>query len=340
MAAACCVAVAFFGAIPRAAAAGVAPAEATPEQTELASAKYIEAKKAYTEGRFAAALVGFRASLDVVDSPNTQLMVAKALDALGLFTEAYREARTAARQADAAAGQAKYAATGAAARAVMSALRPQIGLLKVVVSVPDATRLSVGSADIAREDWGTAVPVGSGEVKVALTTPTGVETKTVTVAMGGEASVAFDLTASDVVEGQAAPTAQDAPLQPPEDEGGGFAPFGGGPDQRLVAYIAGGVGATGLTLFGIFGALHLGKHNDLEEACVDGLCQPELADDAESGRAYQTVANVSLVVGLVGVAGGAALFLTSFRGEGNKARCSHSPQIGVGQGTLSLRGTF
>ena len=335
-AAACCAAVALFGAIPRASASGVPPEQATPEQKEVASTKYAEAKKAYEGGRVAHALVGFRASYDVVASPNTKLMVAKALDGLGLFAKAYGEARAATLQAESAADPAKYADAAAAARALMIVLRPQIGLVKVVVSVPDATKLSVGGADVAREDWAMAVPVGSGDVKVALTTPAGVKIKTVTLAIGDEASVAFDLTET----AEAGPIAQDAPPQPTEEEGGGFTPFGGGPDQRLVAYIAGGVGVAGFTLFGIFGALHLGKHNDLEEACPNGICRPELAEDADSGRTYQTVANVSLVIGLVGVAGGAALFLTSFRGEGDEARRSHSPQIGVGPGTLSLRGTF
>src|SRR5262249_45490570 len=80
---------------------------------------------------------------------------------------------------------------------------------------------------------------------------------------------------------------------------------------RKAAYIAGGAGAAGLATCAIFGALEKSSYNELKDACHGGPCPPERADDIATGRSRQTIANVGLGVGVVGLAAGVALYLVS-----------------------------
>ena len=100
-------------------------------------------------------------------------------------------------------------------------------------------------------------------------------------------------------------------------------------------------------LFAIFGGLHLSQHADLEDQCPNGQCPPELEEDADSGRTYQAHVGDGLVVGLVGVAAGAAMFFTTdwFIGGDAKptdkeAGWAFRPQLRVGPGSVMVRGRF
>ena len=64
---------------------------------------------------------------------------------------------------------------------------------------------------------------------------------------------------------------------------------------------------TGLALFGIFGAMSSSTASDLE-ACAP-RCASSLREDADGAKTQQTVANVSLVVGAVGLASAAVLWI-------------------------------
>jgi hypothetical protein len=89
-------------------------------------------------------------------------------------------------------------------------------------------------------------------------------------------------------------------------------------------------------------------YSDLEDQCPDGVCSPDLESDADSGRTYQTVANVSLVFGIVGIAAGAGLIVwdlvdpspSDAPAAEDEATASVRPQLVVGPGAIGLRGSF
>ena len=63
----------------------------------------------------------------------------------------------------------------------------------------------------------------------------------------------------------------------------------------------------------------------------------------DPGRTYQTLANGGLVIGAVGVASGAGLFVYSLMQEPSDAGdtpVASSLQLGVGPGALGLSGRF
>ena len=78
-------------------AAGVDPANATPVQREQAQTHFLKGKASFDRNDLPGALEEFRASLEIVASPNARLYVARTLREMGRLVEAYAEfGRTAA----------------------------------------------------------------------------------------------------------------------------------------------------------------------------------------------------------------------------------------------------
>ena len=68
-----------------------------------------------------------------------------------------------------------------------------------------------------------------------------------------------------------------------------------------------------------------------------GPCSTSHADDISSGKTQQTLANVGLIVGAVGVAAGATLIVV---GAKSKRAPAAATGLVVGPGYLGVNGTF
>jgi len=110
--------------------------------------------------------------------------------------------------------------------------------------------------------------------------------------------------------------------------------------SRAPAWIAGGVGVAGLATFAVFGILANSKYSDLEASCTDGHCPPDLEDTQSSGKAFQTVANIGLIVGAVGVATSVTLFVIGGPAKTEPSADARLPQVRVGLGSVELKGSF
>lgn len=319
---------------------GAPPGDATKQQSQAATKAFQAAKKLLDKGEFQAALDGFRESYEAVASPNSQLMIVRALVGLGRVAEAYQEAESAAKDAEELATQggamAKYTQTATALRKEVDDLRAKIGMLTVnVTGAQPGAEMTVAGKTVESSLWGQPMPLDPGTVTVTVT---GFESKEVTIEAGGEKTVSF-----------APPKPKP---EPDEDEGGGTVPF----DRLTVAIIAGGVGALGMISFGVFGGLATSKYSNLEDQCTDFRCQADLESDADQGRAFQVTANVSLVVGIVGLAAGTGLLVWYLvdpdeggeEGEGDKGSEGDeggegeldSLAIRLGPGSVYLDGRF
>jgi len=119
---------------------------------------------------------------------------------------------------------------------------------------------------------------------------------------------------------------------------------GGGPDMRTWAYIAGGVGVAGIATFAIFGAMSNSKNSKLQDNCTNNVCPADLKDDRDAGKRYQTIANIGLAVGIVGLGAGTALYLLS--GKKEKAALHHPKSgprvddVSVGYRSVLVTGSF
>jgi len=301
---------------------GAAVDAATDEQKQGATEAFLAAKEHFDAGRFEDALTGFRASFEIVASPNSTLMAARSLAGLGRNVEAYREAERAKKQAEPlAASNEKYVATSEAAQGEMNDLRAKIGFVTVNVAEPEpGATMSVGGEPVDAADWGTPIAVEPGTVTVMVS---GRDPQTVDVMPGGDASVSIEA---------AAPP----PPPPVEVSSEGFNPFDGADDQRLTAYVAGGVGVVGMVIFTIFGVQHNSKLSELEDNCPNNQCSADLEGTADDGRTAGTVANVGLIIGAVGLTAGTALFVTTLFGDEGGANAA----LGVSPNSVRLQGSF
>ena len=304
---------------------GVALDAATKDQLAAAREPYLEAKKAFDAGDFESAVQGFRASYDVVASPNSHLMLAKSLEKLGRVADSYRAAKAVVPEAEAAAARDdKYQRTAEDARILMESLRGRVGYLTVRLPLNQTGSVRVAGRELAPEELAEPVVVDPGPVVATFESPDGPDERSITLGPGGTALIDFG--------------ARDPSAPPPaaiaKDDGFQIhAP-------RAVGIGLAATGVAGMVLFGVFGAMTSSKFSDLEDACSpEGVCPVEAQDTLDDGKTFQTVANVGLVVGITGLIAGTTLFLLEPEIVGDESE-SASLKLTIGPSAVGVKGTF
>ena len=325
---ACLVATSSLASPLDARATGRPVAQATAGDKQQAQKAYVAALANYKKGHLEDALSGFRASYDVVASPNSHIMVVNVLVDLGRSAEAYTEAELVAEEATASGPD--YKAAADAARASMTKLLTHIGLLTIDIDKSaSATALRVNDRSIEPARWSTPVAVAPGKVTVELTTARGVESKHLEMA-------AFSV--ETVKLGAPAPTAV-----PPASAVA--ATSNAVPTMRVAGFAAGGIGALGLVTFAVLGSMSSSTFDDLEQSCKGGVCPASRAGDIDGGRSQQTVANIGAAVGALGLAAGITLVTLSYTSrskadDGATPASSATVHASLGLGSVALRGSF
>src|SRR5215469_10581808 len=122
-------------ALPAAARAdGVLPAAATPLQREQAQSRFLRGKDLMDKGQYQDALAEFRASHDIVSSPNTRLEIARDLRASGQLVAAYAEyGRAAVEAKEVASEDDRYRRAYEAASAERAELEPRLAFVSLTV---------------------------------------------------------------------------------------------------------------------------------------------------------------------------------------------------------------
>jgi hypothetical protein len=323
------VILALLAAPERAGAVGVDPGKATPVQREQAQARFVRGKQLYDAKRFDEALVEFRAAMDIVASPNARLYVARCLREQGKLVEAYVEfGRTAVEANEHAREDTRYARTGGSAAVERDALGSRLAFITVHVDhASEATTLTIAGDQIKRAAWAEPAPVMPGAADVVVETPGGTPIRqSLTLTAGYKKDLFIDATAGAPLP--AASASASASTSEPFDK----------QKLRTFAYVAGGVGAAGVVTFAVAGLLSNGAYSDLKSQCSGNTCPPSASSEISRGRTEQTIANVGLVIGLVGLAAGVTLFVVSMPPK------SQSPTVGtaivVGPGWSGVTGVF
>lgn len=330
-------------------AAGVDPGQATPVQREQAQSRFLKGRRLYDTGKYAEAIAEFRASHEIVASPNARLYLARSLREHGDLVTAYVELdRTRVEAKELARDDTRYEKAGQVAAVERDALAARIAFLSVHVdNATEETTLHIGGDPIRRAGWGEPTPVMPGAVAVVVATPGRAPVEeTVPLKAGAKAERRLDAASAAVV-------AEDATAADAASRAGDARDDTKPSDRRHLrpyAYVAGGVGAAGLLTFVVAGLMSNGTYGSLESACGAGRACPESSrDDIARGKTQQTIANVGLAIGAIGAAAGVTLFVLS-RGEGGKAepkaQGATPPPAGlraefvVGPASAGLRGTF
>ncbi len=193
--------------------------------------------------------------------------------------------------------------------------------------------LHIGAHEVPADRWGKPFPVEPGNADVIVQAPGKPAVRTAaTVGAGERRDVAVNTLG-------AAPTGPVGPVEPPVTA----TPRRGLDPLRLGAFVAGGVGVVGFALFAAGGALSKGTYSSLNTLCSGQAGCPNgnraTADsDISSGKSQQTLANAGVVIGVVGVAAGATLFVLSMRKKQGDAGPTADLVVGP-TGALAV-GTF
>ena len=111
---------------------------ATPVQREQAQARFARGKEFIAKKDFDAALAEFRASHEIVASPNTRLEIARCLRAAGKLVAAYAElGRTAVEAKELLAQDNRYQRAYDTATTERSEIEPQLGFVTLTIQNAD-----------------------------------------------------------------------------------------------------------------------------------------------------------------------------------------------------------
>ena len=138
--------------------------------------KFEEGRKAFEAGQFEEALIDFKASLELLPSPNTRLYMGRCYRALGKTASAFTALKFAASEAQdrlTTSNEKRYAATRDVANQEAADLEAHVPRLTVAVPAnpPAGFSVKVGGKELPQAAWGAATETDPGEVVVEATGP-------------------------------------------------------------------------------------------------------------------------------------------------------------------------
>ncbi len=313
-----------FGSVPRPALAQAAE-QADDAAVARAREQFTQALSLQTAGDWAGALALLKQVAAVKPTPQVRFNIALCEEKLGRLVSAlgdYELAAADARESDVGVAQEVDARLGA-----LRARIPKI-IVQRGVGAETATIMLDGVA-IGDTVVGTPVPADPG--------PHVIEAKAIGYKPFRQTVRLIEQqTETLVVELEAVP-------EPPP--GGITEPHRGSPSLRTAGFVTASVGVASLIGSGVFFFLRGQAIDDLDDACgVDREECPESSRDTfDRGRTYNTLANVTLAVGAVGIAAGIPMILLGSGGgsrEPARAGMKLVPIAPGADGGASLVGRF
>jgi hypothetical protein len=298
-----------------------------------AEAKFNAGLRLFKAGKMADALPVFREVAENNGSPNARLYVGHCLQQLGKYVDAHKAFTAVVKQTTQRADT-KYEQTREAALAQLGLLEPRVAKIVVsVVDVPSGLAVKLDGATVEEKDLGSPLVVEPGthhiEGTAAQMTPV---VRDVGVEAGESKSTILTFKKVDAAPAPSAPVDNTA-LKVETPPKGGF-------PMRTAGFIAGGAGVAGIAVFTIAGLSAKSTFNRMSETCGStGCSDPGQVSEIDKGRSQQTLANVGLAVGIVGLAAGATLVILSRNQNGDPAATVAVSGL-PGGGALSYAGRF
>jgi hypothetical protein len=174
---------------------GVLLSQATPVQREQAGSRFRRGKELMASGHYDEAAAEFRASHEIVASPNTRLELARCLRLKGRLVAAYAEfGRTMVEAKESISEDQRYQRAYNASADERAQLEPKLGFVILTIDNPsEGTRVIVGGEEIRRAAWAEPAPVEAGAAEVRVETPGHLPvTRKVSLAPGGKAELRVD----------------------------------------------------------------------------------------------------------------------------------------------------
>jgi hypothetical protein len=224
------------------------------------------------------------------------------------------------------------------AQKVLTQAMPKIAHLVIRITPSDVkASVAVAGKSVPAALIGAERPTDPGTHQVTATAE-GYKpaSATVTLAEGGHQDITLLLekdpnAVAALPASTTPPPAAGAEVTPPPEAAG---------RSNTPAYVAFGIGAAGLVVGSVTGALAFSKASD----CPDKVCPSQ--DKLDSAKSMATVSTISFGVGLAGVAVGTILLLTNHKSEAPPAQAKAHPEPKLtvhpwlGVSSLGVMGTF
>jgi hypothetical protein len=316
---------------------GVSIDQATPAQHKAAKKKLAEGQKLFKAGKLEQAIQAFEAAWAIVHEPEARLMLARShqnqgelLKAHAAYSEAVTEAEAAARE------DTSHRETQRLAQKELSDLEGVLAKLTIQLRhAPPGTSVTIDGEAVPASKLGEAILMQPGQVSVVATTSDGREaSRTLTLTAGQNAKVDLAFTRDSEASLDVGTEPSDTSEPAPATSASSPTNF-----KKVGAWVAGGVGVLGVAAFGVFGSMSNAKYEDLQDSCPNDRCGADQQDDIDAGKRYQTIANVGLAVGIVGIGASTALFVLGSP-SATESPSAARVELGVGLGTIHVRGRF
>lgn len=308
---------------------GLARAEAADSDAQThAREEYAAGVAAFQRGEHEQARAHFAAADAAFPSPNVKLMLGRALLRLGQLVAAQATLTAALREAHAADSGQRYEQAASAADEELQQLAPRLATINVRVDDPTGSAtLRVGKREIPRDAWQEPIVSEPGSIEVALAGPNG-QRDVKLLELSGGAAATLAMSVPEAPPPTAALATAPTPVTQPAAPAQAVSSESRGQTARSMGYVAAGVGVAGIVAFGVLGSMSNAQFNKLDSACPTRMnCDPALEDHATQGRTYQTLANVSLGVGIAALAAGVVLWVIGSPDEQRPASSARAPRL-------------
>jgi serine/threonine-protein kinase len=180
--------------------------------------------------------------------------------------------------------------------------------------------------DVGTPQWNIALPIDPGSHVISASAP-GYRpwSASIVIVSGANTTVVIVPVLDEASHG-----APPASSSPPHDESTGLG------TQKTLALVAGGAGVLSLGIGTVFALHSKSKKEEADLHCDGAACRDQTgvelrADAISAGNA----ATIGIVIGVAGLAGGAALWLTT-----PSSRESVVARVGVGPGFVTVKGVW
>jgi hypothetical protein len=304
-----------------------------------AEALFAEGRKLLAAGDYAAACGKFEASQRLDPGVGTMLNLADCYEKTGKTASAWAEFRHAAAMARAAGSRERVDTAGSRA----AALEGRLSRLTIRSAAVDA-QIAQDGRPVDPATFGVPLPVDPGRYTIEASAP-GKEKWSRTVDIkGNRENVTVDI--PPLGDGPrapaAAPTSAAPPAAPPaapgpEPKRAEIEPARAGNAQRAVAIGAGAIGVAGLAVGTYFGLRAASLWTDAKSHCQSypDRCSADATSVSKDAVGAGNLSTAFLVIGGLGVVGGAVLWFTAPR-----TLTASTIVVGVSPSAMVVRGAF
>jgi hypothetical protein len=322
--------------LPASGTTALQPGPSNPSPSARATARSLarEGSEAQKKGNYALAADRFQRAEELVDAPTLLLGLARADVSLGKFVEADEIYRRILREPLAPGAPAPFAKAVEDAGKEAPAAAARRAWVTVAIQGPSSPQVLIDDVAVPGAAIGIklACNPGAHDIKVTATGFTSFE-RPFAIAEGTSQTIQVPMQ-REAPPTPPPPVAQDEPKPEPASLPSSPAPEETpGSGQKTAGVVVLGVGVAGLVVGGITGAIALGKHGSLSDACPGGHCTADQSGAVSTYRTFANVSTVAVIAGGVATVTGLTLLLTA---------PSRSSQVGVYASPTSagLTGTF